>query len=63
MHNKKLLEKGDIALQTEQVMKNLKVALNACSGSFENLVKLNIHIVQGHNAFSAFQVSKIILRA
>ncbi|GAA5225201.1 RidA family protein [Membranihabitans marinus] len=37
-------------------MKNLKIALNASGVNFENLVKLNIHIVQRQNAYGAFQV-------
>ena len=39
-------------------MKNLEIALHSCGANFENLVKLNIHIVQGQNAFGAFQVSQ-----
>lgn len=37
--------KGDIAEQTEQIMKNLQTALLACGASFDNLVKLSIYIV------------------
>ena len=58
--NKKreIVGKGDILKQTEQVMKNLEIALQSCGANFENLVKLNIHIVQGQNAYGAFQVSQ-----
>ena len=55
---REILGKGDILKQTEQVMKNLEIALYSCGANFESLVKLNIHIVQGQNAFGAFQVSQ-----
>jgi enamine deaminase RidA (YjgF/YER057c/UK114 family) len=60
--NHEIIGKGDIVLQTEQVMKNLEIALKSCNANFENLVKLNIHIVQGQNAFGAFQVSQKFIR-
>ena len=44
---REIVGKNDILLQTEQVMKNLETALKSCGANFENLVKLNIHIVQG----------------
>lgn len=50
--------KGDIAKQTEQVMKNLQTALSACGATFENLVKLSIYIVQGQDLYRGFQVSQ-----
>ncbi len=55
---REIVGKGDILKQTEQVMKNLEIALQSCGANFENLVKLNIHIVQGQNAYGAFQVSQ-----
>jgi enamine deaminase RidA (YjgF/YER057c/UK114 family) len=56
-----IIGKGDILLQTEQVMKNLEIALESCGATFENLVKLNIHILKGENAYVAFQVSQKFL--
>ena len=53
-----ILGQNDISMQTEQVMKNLEIALTSCGVGFESLVKLNIHIVQGQNAYRAFQVSQ-----
>jgi len=50
--------KGDIAAQTEQVMKNLQTALAACEATFENLVKLSIYMVQGQDLYSGFEVSQ-----
>ena len=53
-----IVGKGDISEQTEQVMKNLQTALSACGASFENLVKLTIHIVQGQDLYRGFQTSQ-----
>jgi enamine deaminase RidA (YjgF/YER057c/UK114 family) len=39
-------------------MKNLQTALSACGATFDNLVKLSIHMVQGQNLYSGFQVSQ-----
>ena len=55
---REIVGKDDIVKQTEQVMKNLEIALQSCGATFENLVKLNIHIVQGQNAYGTFQVSQ-----
>lgn len=49
---------GDIGVQTEQVMKNLNTALEACYATYENLVKLNIYIVQGQDLTRGFQASQ-----
>lgn len=53
-----IVGKGDIAKQTEQVMKNLQLALSACEATFDNLVKLSIYVVQGQNLYGAFQSSQ-----
>lgn len=53
-----IVGKGDIAQQTEQVMKNLQTALLACGATFENLVKLSIYIVQGQDLHIGFQASQ-----
>jgi enamine deaminase RidA (YjgF/YER057c/UK114 family) len=55
---REIVGKGDIAEQTEQVMKNLQLALSACGATFDNLVKLSIYIVQGQNLYGAFQASQ-----
>jgi enamine deaminase RidA (YjgF/YER057c/UK114 family) len=52
---------GDIAEQTEQVMKNLQTALAACGATFNNLVKLSIYIVQGQDLYRGFQASQKFL--
>lgn len=53
-----IIGKGDITAQTEQVMKNLQIALSACGATFDNLVKLSIYMVQGQNIQSGFQISQ-----
>ena len=54
----KIVGKGDIKLQTEQVLANLETAVKAGGGELENIVKWNIFIVQGQSlrqGFEAFQ--------
>ncbi|MBN2523002.1 MAG: RidA family protein [Bacteroidales bacterium] len=53
-----IVGKGDIALQTDQVMKNLHTALSSCGATFDNLIKLSIHIVQGQDLYRGFQASQ-----
>lgn len=59
--NREVVGKDDILIQTDQVMKNLKIALAASGANFEHIVKMAIHIVQGQNAYGAFQVSQKFL--
>ncbi|HOU35438.1 MAG: RidA family protein [Bacteroidales bacterium] len=59
--NREFVGKGDIQAQTEQVMQNIQVALESCGATFDNLVKLSIHIVQGQNLYGAFQISQKFL--
>ena len=58
---REIIGKGDIAEQTEQVMKNLQTALAACGATFNNLVKLSIYIVQGQDLYRGFQASQKFL--
>ena len=55
---REIVGKDDISEQTEQVMKNLQLALSACGATFDNLVKLSIYVVQGQNLYGAFQASQ-----
>ena len=55
---REIVGKGDISEQTEQVMKNVQTALSACGATFDNLVKLTIHIVQGQDLYRGFQASQ-----
>jgi enamine deaminase RidA (YjgF/YER057c/UK114 family) len=43
--NGEIIGKNAISKQTEQVMKNLEIALNSCGLGFKSIVKLNIPIV------------------
>ena len=55
-----IVGKGDIAKQTEQVLKNLQTALSAVGAGLENVVKWNVYIVQGQSlraGFAAFQAA------
>ena len=54
----KIVGRGDIKLQTEQVLNNLQVALKAGGAGLEHIVKWNIYVVQGQSlqaGFEAFQ--------
>jgi enamine deaminase RidA (YjgF/YER057c/UK114 family) len=49
---------GDIAAQTEQVLRNLRTALAAASAKPEHVVKWNVFIVEGQDlrsGYAAFQ--------
>ncbi len=55
---REIVGKGDIGKQTEQVMENIQIALGACGATWNNLVKLTIHIVQGQDLQKGFQASQ-----
>ncbi len=53
-----IIGKGDIKLQTEQVLLNLQTALKAAGADCRHIVKWNLYIVQGQSlrqGFEAFQ--------
>lgn len=52
----KIVGKGDIKAQTEQVMKNLIIALEASGAGLENIIKWNMYIVQGQPLQPGFEV-------
>jgi len=56
-----IIGKGNISEQTEQVMKNLQTVLSASGATFDNLVKLSIHIVQGQDIRLGFKASQKFL--
>lgn len=56
--NREIIGKGDIGIQTDQVMKNLETALIASGATFDHLIKLNVHVVQGQDARKGFEVSQ-----
>ncbi|MCX5779968.1 MAG: RidA family protein [Firmicutes bacterium] len=54
----KLVGKGDLAAQTEQVLSNIEKALSAFNCTFSNVVKWTIYLVSGSDpaiGFAAFQ--------
>ncbi|MES2678239.1 MAG: RidA family protein [Bacteroidota bacterium] len=53
--NGKLVGKGDIEAQAAQVLKNLETAVKAGGGSFENIIKWNVYIMQGQSAEKALK--------
>jgi len=57
-----IVGKGDIAAQTEYVLQNIEVALNACNASLDDLFKLNIYIVQGQDVRKGFQGAQGFLK-
>jgi enamine deaminase RidA (YjgF/YER057c/UK114 family) len=52
----RIVGKGDIRAQTEQVFKNLQAALEAAGASLENVVKWNLLIMQGQPLPAGFEV-------
>jgi enamine deaminase RidA (YjgF/YER057c/UK114 family) len=48
--------KGDIEAQARQVLQNLEIAVQAGGGSFENIIKWNVYLVQGQSAEKALKV-------
>ena len=52
----KIIGKGNINEQTEQVLKNLQAALKAAGAGLEHLIKWNVYIVQGQPLPQAFEV-------
>jgi enamine deaminase RidA (YjgF/YER057c/UK114 family) len=53
-----IVGKGDFKVQSEQVLKNIEVALKAAGAGFENVIKWSVYVVQGQNlqtGFEAFQ--------
>lgn len=53
-----VIGKNDLALQTKQIIENIKFILSTEQATFNNVVKLNIYLVQGCDpriGMSAFQ--------
>ena len=53
-----IVGKGDLAAQTEQVLRNLQTALAAGGAGLEHVVKWNVYVVQGQplqEGFAVFQ--------
>ncbi|MEM8927095.1 MAG: RidA family protein [Bacteroidota bacterium] len=56
-----IVGRNDIASQTEQALKNLKIALKSSEADYGNLVKPNIYIVQGQDLRKSFEASRKLL--
>lgn len=52
----KIVGKGDIKAQTEQVLQNIQSALAAGGAQLEHVVKWNLYIVQGQSLQEGFEV-------
>ena len=50
-----IVGKGDIAAQSEQIYRNIVVALAAAGAELEHLIKLNIYIVEGQPLQPGFE--------
>ncbi len=53
-----IISKGDIVAQTEQVLRNLRMALEAGGAGPEHIIKWNLYVVEGQSlqaGFAAFQ--------
>ena len=51
-----IVGKGDLEAQAKQVLQNLETALQAGGGSFENIIKWNVYLLQGQSVEKAFKV-------
>ena len=53
-----IIGKGDLKLQTEQILQNIEAALAAGGAKLEHVIKWNIYVLQGQSlqeGFAAFQ--------
>jgi len=57
-----IVGKGDIAKQTEYILKNIETALHSCKATVNDLFKLTIYIVQGQDVLKGFQGAQAFLK-
>lgn len=50
-----IVGKGDIGAQAEQVVRNLKIALQSAGASFDQVIKCTVYIVQGQPLEPAYK--------
>jgi enamine deaminase RidA (YjgF/YER057c/UK114 family) len=55
-HN--IIGKGDIAAQTEQVLKNIQTCLDAAGAKRDHIIQWNIYVLQGQPIEPAFAVGQ-----
>jgi enamine deaminase RidA (YjgF/YER057c/UK114 family) len=60
--NKEIVGKGDIAAQTEHVLKNIETALTATGATLDDLFKLTIYIVHGQDVKKGFEGAQTFLK-
>jgi enamine deaminase RidA (YjgF/YER057c/UK114 family) len=51
-----IVGKGDLKVQTEQVLKNIQAALVAGGAQLEHIIKWNLYVVQGQPLRAGFEV-------
>ncbi len=56
--SRNIIGKGDIAAQTEQVLKNIQICLDAAGARPEHIVQWNIYVVEGQPIQPAFAVGQ-----
>jgi enamine deaminase RidA (YjgF/YER057c/UK114 family) len=54
--DRNIVGKGDIAAQTEQILKNIDICLAAAGARKENLISWNIYVAEGNDMTPAFEV-------
>lgn len=57
-----IIGKGDIAKQTQYILKNIEIALQACDATLDDLFKLTIYIVHGQEVHKGFEGAKSFLK-
>lgn len=56
-----ILGKGNIETQTEKALQNVQAVLKACGATFNDVVKLNVHIVQGNDIAKGFAAAQRVM--
>ena len=54
-----IVGKGDLRAQTEQVLKNIQVALSAGGAQLEHVIKWNLYVVKGQPLQAGFEVFQL----
>ena len=52
-----LVGPGDVKAQTEQALKNIQIALEACGARLEHIIKWSIYITEGQPMQDAFEAA------
>lgn len=60
--DQEIVGKGDIALQTKQILHNIEIALKSCNATIDDLFKLTIYIVQGQDVRKGFEGAQEFLK-